>query len=128
MRRPRIALLCGNLTPERDGVADYTVRLARALAVSADVVLLAGEPGGLGGLGGPGGPGGPGGLTARGGPGGCEVVDLGGTGWGPRRLEAAARALRALSPDVVHVQFAPSAFGFSPMVGLLPALPSGRAR
>jgi glycosyltransferase involved in cell wall biosynthesis len=34
----------------------------------------------------------------------------------------AARRLRSLRPDVVHVQFAPSAFGFSPRVGLLPDL------
>jgi glycosyltransferase involved in cell wall biosynthesis len=35
--------------------------------------------------------------------------------------EAASR-LRALRPDVVHAQFAPSAFGFSPLPGLLPDL------
>ena len=31
-----------------------------------------------------------------------------------------ARRLRALRPALVHVQFAPSAYGFSPCVGLLP--------
>jgi glycosyltransferase involved in cell wall biosynthesis len=31
-----------------------------------------------------------------------------------------ARRLRALRPALVHVQFAPSAYGFSPWVGLLP--------
>lgn len=41
---------------------------------------------------------------------------------GPR--EAAAR-LRALRPDVAHVQFAPSAFGFSARPGLLPNLVRG---
>ncbi len=43
---------------------------------------------------------------------------------GPGPLEAvrAARSLRALRPALVHVQFAPSAFGFSPWVGLLPDL------
>jgi glycosyltransferase involved in cell wall biosynthesis len=35
---------------------------------------------------------------------------------------AAARRLRALRPDLVHVQFAPSAFRFAPWVGLLPDL------
>ncbi len=35
-------------------------------------------------------------------------------------LLGTARRLRALRPDVVHVQFAPSAFGFSARVGLLP--------
>jgi glycosyltransferase involved in cell wall biosynthesis len=34
----------------------------------------------------------------------------------------AARRVRALRPHVVHVQFAPSAFGFSPWPGLLPDL------
>jgi glycosyltransferase involved in cell wall biosynthesis len=37
-------------------------------------------------------------------------------------LLATARRLRSLRPDVVHVQFAPSAFGFSARVGLLPDL------
>jgi glycosyltransferase involved in cell wall biosynthesis len=37
-------------------------------------------------------------------------------------LVATARRIRALRADVVHVQFAPSAFGFSPRVGLLPTL------
>lgn len=38
------------------------------------------------------------------------------------RLVAAARRVRAMRPDVVHVQFAPSAYGFSPRPGLLPDL------
>lgn len=38
------------------------------------------------------------------------------------RVGAAARELGRLAPDVVHVQLAPSAYGFSPVVGLLPAL------
>jgi glycosyltransferase involved in cell wall biosynthesis len=33
-----------------------------------------------------------------------------------------ARELRACRPDLVHLQFAPSAFGFSPAVGVLPLL------
>jgi len=37
-------------------------------------------------------------------------------------LVGAVRRLRELRPDVVHVQFAPSAFGFSPWIGLLPDL------
>lgn len=44
------------------------------------------------------------------------VVEAGG------RVREAARELRRLDPDVVHVQVAPSAYGFSPAVGLLPAL------
>ena len=38
------------------------------------------------------------------------------------RVGAAARELARLRPDVVHVQVAPSAYGFAPTVGLLPAL------
>jgi glycosyltransferase involved in cell wall biosynthesis len=39
---------------------------------------------------------------------------------GPRGAARAARRIRALLPALVHVQFAPSAFGFSPWVGMLP--------
>jgi glycosyltransferase involved in cell wall biosynthesis len=46
----------------------------------------------------------------------AEVVEAGG------RVRAAARDLRRLAPDVVHVQFAPSAYGYRPGVGLLPSL------
>ena len=45
-----------------------------------------------------------------------RVVEAGG------RVGAAARELGRLRPDAVHVQVAPSAYGFSPAVGLLPAL------
>src|SRR4029079_16979111 len=41
---------------------------------------------------------------------------------------AAARVLRRLDVDVVHVQFAPSAFGFSRAVGLLPLFLPRRMR
>jgi len=44
------------------------------------------------------------------------VVEAGG------RVGAAARELARLRPDVVHVQVAPSSYGFSPVVGLLPSL------
>lgn len=39
-----------------------------------------------------------------------------------RDVVAAARRIRAADPDLVHVQFAPSAFGFRPWPGLLPDL------
>ncbi len=39
---------------------------------------------------------------------------------GPLGAMRAARRLRALRPALVHVQFAPSAYRFSPWVGLLP--------
>ena len=43
---------------------------------------------------------------------GTEVLDVP-VDPGPRGAAAAARAVRAGAPDVVHLQFAPSAFGFS---------------
>lgn len=39
-----------------------------------------------------------------------------------RGLRRAVSTIRAAAPDIVHVQFAPSAFGFSARVGLLPDL------
>ena len=39
---------------------------------------------------------------------------------GPLGTARAVRRVRALRPSLVHVQFAPSAFGFSPWVGTLP--------
>lgn len=47
-------------------------------------------------------------------------VELVEAGPGPVGAAQAARRLRALRPELVHLQFAPSAFGFSPWVGLLP--------
>jgi len=44
------------------------------------------------------------------------IVEAGG------RVGAAAREIARLRPDAVHVQFAPSAYGFRPTIGLLPAL------
>jgi glycosyltransferase involved in cell wall biosynthesis len=41
---------------------------------------------------------------------------------GPLGAARAARRVRALRPELVHLQFAPSAFGFSPWIGLLPDL------
>jgi glycosyltransferase involved in cell wall biosynthesis len=45
-------------------------------------------------------------------------------GWLAATVDA-ARAVRRLRPDVVHVQFAPSAYRFSPLPGLLPLLVAG---
>jgi len=53
-----------------------------------------------------------------------DVVDVG-VGVGVRGIVAAARAVRRARPDVVHVQFAPSAFGFSGAPGLLADLLAG---
>jgi D-inositol-3-phosphate glycosyltransferase len=45
---------------------------------------------------------------------------------GPVGVARAALRVRALRPELVHVQFAPSAFGFSPWIGLLPDAVGGR--
>jgi glycosyltransferase involved in cell wall biosynthesis len=103
--RPRVAVVCGNLLPARDGVADYTVSLLAAMGERADVwVVTAGQSSS---------------GTAVGEPPGARVRRVSG-GWGPRGVAALAGALRRDAPDVVHVQYAPAAFGYSPAVGLLP--------
>lgn len=94
--RPRVLLVCGELRPGLDGVADYVVRLAAGLqAEGARVRILCVGPA-------------PRGVGAR------SV----GTRWNALALLRAARAAR--SADVVHVQFAPSMFRFRAGVGLLP--------
>ncbi|WP_018639935.1 glycosyltransferase [Parafrankia elaeagni] len=107
--RPRIALVCGNLEPARDGVADYTLHLREALGHRADVWLATVGPAA-------------GAAEPTAGP---RLIQVAG-GWNARGVAALAGALRRVAPDVVHVQFAPSAFGYSPAVGLLPLLlPTG---
>jgi glycosyltransferase involved in cell wall biosynthesis len=92
-RRIRVALLHGPGRPEADGVSDYVARLARALAeVDVDVATVAVRPDG--------------GSPAR---------------WWSAAARAARRA-RRLRPDLVHVHFAPSAYRFSGVPGLLPPL------
>jgi glycosyltransferase involved in cell wall biosynthesis len=106
MSGTRVGLFCGYLDPTRDGVADYTRQLAVCLRPAGFEPLVvttyewargAGE--------------GVVGVTER--------WDVGG-------VAAAGRALRRLSLDVVHVQFAPSVFGSSRAVGLLPLFVPGR--
>lgn len=72
----------GVADPGRDGVADYTDHLVRALSEAGEAVRPVAVPG----------------------------------------LTSAVRQLHACRPDLVHVQFAPSAFRFSPWIGLLPDL------
>jgi glycosyltransferase involved in cell wall biosynthesis/acetyltransferase-like isoleucine patch superfamily enzyme len=96
----RVALICGYLDPTRDGVADYTRQLAVHLRLAGFQPLI---------------------VTTHewarvGGEGAVGVTDR----WDLRGVVAAGRALRRLEVDVVHVQFAPSVFGFSRAVGLLP--------
>jgi len=109
--RPRVAYLCGNLAAERDGVADYTRHLVAALAGTVEPVLVTAGPA----------------DSPAPWPEPAHAVTAG-RGWGVAGTAAVARALRRLRPDIVHAQFAPSAFGFSPAPGFLPALTGGRAR
>jgi glycosyltransferase involved in cell wall biosynthesis len=102
MSGTRVGLVCGYLDPSRDGVADYTRRLAVHLCRTGLEPLIvttyewaraAGEDAV--------------GVTER---------------WNIRGVASAARTIRRLDLDLVHVQFAPSVFGFSRAVGLLPRL------
>ncbi|WP_158550805.1 glycosyltransferase [Geodermatophilus sp. TF02-6] len=106
MGRLRVGLVCGHFDPARDGVADYTRHLAGGLRAGGCEALV---------------------CTARRYAGTRTEEVVGVTdGWGVPGVLRAARILARLSLDVVHVQFAPSAFGFSRAVGLLPLLlPAG---
>jgi glycosyltransferase involved in cell wall biosynthesis len=96
----RVGLVCGYMDPTRDGVADYTRRLAvnlRAIGLDPLVVTTF--------------------ELAR----ACSEDAVGVTQrWDVRGVGAAARAIRRLNLDLVHVQYAPSTVGFSRAVGLLP--------
>jgi glycosyltransferase involved in cell wall biosynthesis len=100
MSGTRVGLVCGYLDPTRDGVADYTRRLASHLTAAglAPVVLTTYE------------------FAATADPHAIGVTK----DWDIRGVAAAARAMRLLDFDVVHVQFAPSVFRFSWAIGLLP--------
>ncbi|MBO4274558.1 glycosyltransferase family 4 protein [Microbispora triticiradicis] len=94
----RVALVHGPGPAHRDGVGDYVERLVGALGGAG--VDAVGVPVGT-----------PDTRSPR--------------QWLPATLEA-ARRVRRLRPDVVHVQFAPSAYRFSGLPGLLPPLlPAG---
>lgn len=94
----RVALVAGALRADLDGVADYVLRLADELraAGTAVAVVHAGPP------------------VGHAPPGSIRV----GGAWTPRAIGRAAPVLRAA--DVVHVQFAPSMYGFRAGVGALP--------
>lgn len=100
-----VALVCGAFRPSRDGVADYTARLALRLAQEGvePVVLASGEAEELPA------------LNVR------QVADI----WDLRGVRQAATTIRCLDPDLVHVQFAPAAYGFRGSIGLLPHLLGG---
>ncbi|MCW2535420.1 MAG: putative glycosyl transferase, partial [Modestobacter sp.] len=106
MGRLRVGLVCGHFDPARDGVADYTRHLARQLRSAGCRPLICTAH-----------------RYAR--TPGEEVVGVTDR-WDAPGVLRAARAMTGLSLDVVHVQFSPSAFGFSRAVGLLPLLlPAG---
>ncbi|MFD1721251.1 glycosyltransferase family 4 protein [Amnibacterium endophyticum] len=93
---PRVLLVCGDLRPGLDGVADYVTRLAaelRAAGATVRILCTGPEPS----------------------PPGARSV---GRRWTPSALATAARAARGA--DVVHVQFAPSMYRFRAGIGLLP--------
>jgi len=95
--RPRVALVCGDARASLDGVADYVDRLAAALpAAGVDPVV----------------------VTVR--AGAVPGVVAAGRRWTLSGVAAVGRAVARTGADLVHVQFAPSAYGFSPAVGLLP--------
>jgi glycosyltransferase involved in cell wall biosynthesis len=95
----RVAMVCGPATPDRDGVSDYVQHLVAVLAgVGVEAVPVPV----------------------------CPVGTAGGGARATSRWLAATRraadAVRRLRPDLVHVQFAPSAYRFSAVPGLLPLL------
>ncbi|KAA9381664.1 glycosyltransferase [Microbispora cellulosiformans] len=96
-REIRVAVVHGPGPAHRDGVGDYAERLVGALGGAG--IDAVGVPVGT-----------PDARSAR--------------QWLPATL-AAARRVRRLRPDVVHVQFAPSAYRFSGLPGLLPPLLPG---
>jgi glycosyltransferase involved in cell wall biosynthesis len=92
----RVALVCGSYVPDRDGVADYVRRLAQALPGAGVTPVIT--------------------TGGRSETGAVPVA----AGWSARGTWQAAGALHALSVDLVHVQWSPSAYGFRPGIGLLP--------
>lgn len=109
----RVALVCGTYAPRHDGVSDYVRRLAlelRAVGVGAVVAARRGSE-----------PDAP--IDAGVCPDNDDVEPVGVVAdWSWRELRRSARALDALGVDLVHVQFAPSAYGYRAAVGWLPAL------
>lgn len=110
MGGPRVGLVCGHFDPARDGVADYTRQLARHLrSAGLEPVICTAR------------------SYAPSAAGTAEDRIVGVTErWSAGGVVRAAHELAGLRLDVVHVQFAPSAYGFSRAVGLLPGLvPAG---
>lgn len=106
----RVALICGNYQPSLCGVAHYVQWLATELeARGLQPTILTATPAATGRADG---------TSHRFGPACAKVV-------GDWRLHGAihvARAIARLRPDVVHIQYAPSSFGYSRTITLLPPL------
>lgn len=99
----RVALVAGALQADLDGVADYVLRLAGELrAAGAAVAIAYADP-----------------ATTPSPPGAFRV----GAAWSPTAIGRAAAVLRRA--DIVHVQFAPSMYGFRAGVGALPLALAG---
>ncbi|WP_138445132.1 glycosyltransferase family 4 protein [Sinomonas susongensis] len=94
----RIGLVCGWPRADLDGVAGYVARLAHELEARGVEPVVVGS-----------------GTETAGSTSITERWDLGGTA-------TAGRALHRLGLDAVHVQFAPSMYGFQGSIGLLPLL------
>ncbi len=98
----RVGLVCGQFDPVQDGVADYTRLLAGQLrAAGLETLICTGNA-----------------YAHTGDETAVGVTDR----WTAGGVIRGAREIARLRLDLVHVQFAPSAFGFSRAVGLLPAL------
>ncbi len=100
-REVRVGLVCGQFDPVHDGVADYTRVLAEQLRLAGlDALICTGD------------------AYAQ----ADSAITVGVTDrWTAGGVIRAARQIARLQLDLVHVQFAPSAFGFSRAVGMLPA-------
>lgn len=95
----RVVLLCGAFRPSRDGVAHYVARLGGALRAAGVDVVVAGGAGGEGAA-----------VTVTG-------------SWHAAGAATAGAALRTIGADLVHVQWAPTAYGPDrDLAALVPAL------
>lgn len=113
----RVAIVSGEFDPERDGVSDYTARLAAHLGrQDAEAFVISTHERAR--------PVSNGEATPHGRPRWAAGRNHA-TAWDLGEVRTVARALRRLDLDVVHVQFAPSAYGYRAAIGALPLLLNG---
>jgi glycosyltransferase involved in cell wall biosynthesis/acetyltransferase-like isoleucine patch superfamily enzyme len=104
----KVGLICGYLDRRHDGVADYSLRLAANLkAPDLQPILI---------------------TTHSWADADADQIVGVTKRWDTLGVVNAARAIRRLNLHLVHVQFAPSVFGFSRAVGVLPLLLPRRTR